>query len=197
MMRPSSGSCTSFSPGCDVKYLARELLCSRAFIDPVRSPCGSRRTGTCVGGTPGRVRTCKPVRARELEPRACADFATGADSPCLLVKGADCAGVTRARGACGGPGLVCRCWVLLCWAVSRRTALFSCCPRANRAGVRGSFWCYQTRASDSKWSGSVQETMSLTNGGSLLFLYHSARASSAASASAIASKETRYFPSRL
>ena len=29
-------------------------------------------------------------------------------------------------------------------------ALFSCGPRANRAGVRGSFWCYQTRADASK-----------------------------------------------
>lgn len=28
-------------------------------------------------------------------------------------------------------------------------------PRANRAGGRGSFWCYQTRASDSKWSGNM------------------------------------------
>src|SRR5699024_320309 len=35
-------------------------------------------------------------------------------------------------------------------------------PRANRAGGRGSFWCYQTRASVSKWSGSMQETMSLS-----------------------------------
>ena len=53
-------------------------------------------TPTREAGTPGRVRTCKPVRARELEPRACTDFATGADSPCLLVKGADCAGVRDA-----------------------------------------------------------------------------------------------------
>ena len=35
------------------------------------------------------------------------------DSPCLLVKGADCAGVTRARGACGGPGLCVFCFSVL------------------------------------------------------------------------------------
>ena len=35
-------------------------------------------------------------------------------------------------------------------------------PHANRRGGRDSFWCYQTRASDPKWSGSMQETMSLT-----------------------------------
>ena len=65
------------------------------------------------------------------------------DSPCLLVKGTDCAGVTRARGACGGPGLWCRCWVLLCQAVSRRTALCSYVPRANRAGGRDALWLHQ------------------------------------------------------
>ena len=99
-------------------------------------------------------------------------FATGAGSPCLLVKGTDCAGdVLPVRDA-----VICRsleagpCRSALCRATSVGTgcptylprALFSCGPRANRAGGRGSFWCYQTRASVSKWSGSMQETMSLT-----------------------------------
>ena len=129
------------------------------------------------------------------------------DSPCLLVKGTDCAGVTRARGACGGPGLVCRAVSAgtICPAYPPRAlcspipvagrrpeaVLSAACkrprqsrmtpgnnvgpgnrtatgaparfgsaspwgggfrhaiiPRANRAGGRGSFWCYQTRASD-------------------------------------------------
>ena len=66
---------------------------------------GSGRTGTCVVGTPGTVRTCKPFRVRDLESRAFPGFATGAGSPCLLVKGADCAGVCLAVLAWLCPGL--------------------------------------------------------------------------------------------
>ena len=131
----------------DVKYLAPgRCHASGGLYRPCAlSPCGaSRRTGTCGGGTPGRVRTCKPVRARELEPRACTDFATGAYSPCLLVKGTDCAGdvlpvwgVVICRSLEAGP-----CRSALCRVVSVGTccptylprALFSCGPRANRAG---------------------------------------------------------------
>ena len=55
-------------------------------------------------------------------------FATGADSPCLLVKGAGCAGVCLAVLA----------W--LCPGLSRdarsRVALFSCIPALSEAGVR-------------------------------------------------------------
>ena len=37
-MRTSSPRSTSCCPASDVKFWARELLCSRAFIGPVRSP---------------------------------------------------------------------------------------------------------------------------------------------------------------
>ena len=70
-------------------------------------------------------------------------------------------------------------------------------PRLIGGGGPGSFWCYQTRASDSKWSGSTWGTMPLTNRETLGILYHSARASALASASASASNETMRSPLRL
>lgn len=49
MMRPSSGSCTSFCLDCDVKYLARELLCSRALSTRALSVLGEQANGASVG----------------------------------------------------------------------------------------------------------------------------------------------------
>ena len=127
------------------------------------------------GGTPGRVRTCKPVGARELEPRACTDFATGADSPCLLVKGADCAGVCLAVLAWLCPGLSrdarSRVARIELWPrqsrmttgssvgpthstprhafarVTRRWGFPPCdCPRTNRCGGRGTLWLCRARS---------------------------------------------------
>ena len=132
------------------------------------NPCGaSRRTGTCVGlvAVPGFEPGC-PL-GHVLLRDACIRSTRQRDSPCLLVKGADCAGdVLPVWGA-----VICRsleagpCRSALCRVASVGTccptylprALFSYVPRANRAGVRGSFWRYQTRASDPKWSGSARK----------------------------------------
>ena len=63
MMRRSSGSCTSFFPGCDVKYLAhapalgRGPLSTRA-LNPVWGETGERDVW---GSASGRARTCMPV----------------------------------------------------------------------------------------------------------------------------------------
>ena len=90
-----------------------------------------------------------------FESVASTRWANGSDSPCLLVKGADCAGdVLPVRDAVicrsleAGPcrSAWCRCWALLCQAVSRRTALFSYVPRANRAGGRGTLWLCRARS---------------------------------------------------
>ena len=160
------------------------------------------------------------------------------------------AGVTRARGACGGPGLCVFCFSVLMGRSNTLTSpsghvpvlcgcrvasVGTCCPtylpralcspipasplallsagegrrpwavlsaacerpRLIGGGGPGSFWCYQTRASDPKWSGSTWGTMSLTNRETLGILYHSARASALASASASASNETMRSPLRL
>src|SRR5699024_5100362 len=58
---------------------------------PVRSPWGSRRTGRVVGRCSG-IRTQKPLRVHPFEGCAFPCFAKHRCSPCLLVKGADCAG---------------------------------------------------------------------------------------------------------
>ena len=122
------------------------------------------------------------------------------DSPCLLVKGTDCAGDVRFQDV-----VIDRSSIELRASMLPHMKMAPPVPENDgelgasryRGEASGYLLVIATRASDSKWSGSMQETMSLTNGGSLLFLYHSARASSAASASANASNETRYFPSRL
>ena len=58
---------------------------------PVRSPWGSRRTGRVVGRCSG-IRTQKPLRVHPFEGCAFPCFAKHRCSPCLLVKGTDCAG---------------------------------------------------------------------------------------------------------
>src|SRR5699024_5768635 len=71
---------------------------------PVRSPWGSRRTGRVVGRCSG-IRTQKPLRVHPFEGCAFPCFAKHRCSPCLLVKGADCAGVCLAALAWLCPGL--------------------------------------------------------------------------------------------
>ena len=116
MMRRSLPNCTNFFPGCDVKYLAPGRCdASGGLYRPCAlNPCGaSRRTGTCGGlvAVPGFEPGC-PL-GHVLLRDACIRSTRQRDSPCLLVKGTDCAGVTRARGACGGPGLCVFCFSVL------------------------------------------------------------------------------------
>ena len=101
---------------------------------PVRSPWGSRRTGrvgwSMLWGSNPDARDGAPP----FEGGASTCSAKHRGSPCLLVEGADCAGVCLAVLAWLCPGLVCRCWVLLCQAVSRRTALCSYAPALTGRG---------------------------------------------------------------
>src|SRR5699024_4478542 len=95
---------------------------------PVRSPRGSRRTGrvgwSMLWGSNPDARDGAPP----FEGGASTCSAKHRDSPCLLVKGTDCAGVCLAVLA----------W--LCPGLSRdarsRVALFSCVPALSEAGVR-------------------------------------------------------------
>src|SRR5699024_7481063 len=95
---------------------------------PVRSPRGSMRTGrvgwSMLWGSNPDARDGAPP----FEGGASTCSAKHRGSPCLLVKGADCAGVCLAVLA----------W--LCPGLSRdprsRVALFSCVPALSEAGVR-------------------------------------------------------------
>ena len=86
-------------------------------------------------------------------------FATGADSPCLLVKGADCAGVCLAVLAWLCPGLS-RFWKARLPAGMIRAhdgRLIKLCAPCYREGASGYLLVIATRASDSKWSGNVEK----------------------------------------
>ena len=98
-----SGHCSS-----GVCALCPRAVGQGATLDaktPKAEPTGC---GRCSG-----ARTQKPLRVHPFEGCAFPCFAKHRDSPCLLVKGTDCAGVTRARGACGGPGLCVFCFSVL------------------------------------------------------------------------------------
>ena len=114
---------------------------------PKAEPTGC---GRCSG-----TRTQKPLRVHPFEGCAFPYFAKHRDSPCLLVKGADCAGVCLAVLAWLCPGLS-RFWKARLPAGmirahdGRLIKLFAPCYRE---GASGYLLVIATRASDSKWSG--------------------------------------------
>src|SRR5699024_9445026 len=97
-----------------------------------RSMCASSRN---VFGRRSGIRTRTPVRAHPFEGCMAAVSSSGGDSPCLLVKGADCAGVCLAVLA----------W--LCPGLSRdarsRVARIELWPRLIGGGGPGLFWLDQ------------------------------------------------------
>ena len=161
--RRQEGQSVSVPPG-DTARLGRCssgvcALCPRAVgqgatLDaktPKAEPTGC---GRCSG-----TRTQKPLRVHPFEGCAFPCFAKHRDSPCLLVKGADCAGD---RG--GSTGLS-RFWKARLPAGMIRAhagRLMKLCAPCYREGASGYLLVIATRASDPKWSGSMQETMSLS-----------------------------------
>ena len=157
--------------GCYLRACSRwppRLRC-RGGGHPVRSPRGSMRTGRVGLVHPAGLEPACPW-ATPFEGVVYPGSTTDACSPCLLVKGADCAGVCLAVLAWLCPGLCVFCFSVLmgrsntltspsglarsfagCRVASVGTvcptylprALFSCGPRANRAGVRGALWPHQ------------------------------------------------------
>ena len=99
------------------------------------------------------------VQTPKLEFGGSPDGLPELDSPCLLVKGTDCAGD---RG--GSTGLS-RFWKARLPAGMIRAhagRLMKLCAPCYREGASGYLLVIATRASDPKWSGSMQETMSLS-----------------------------------
>ena len=158
MMRRSLLNCTNFFPGCDVKYLAPGRCdASGGLYRPCAlNPCGaSRRTGTRGGlvAVPGFEPGC-PL-GHVLLRDACIRSTRQRDSPCLLVKGADCAGD---RG--GSTGLS-RFWKARLPAGMIRAhagRLIKLCAPCYREGASGYLLVIATRASDSKWSGKTSRS---------------------------------------
>ena len=95
MTRPSSGSCTSFSPGCDVKYLAPDAATHRGPLSTRALTVWEQANGTCVLVHPAGLEPACPW-ATPFEGVVYPGSTTDACSPCLLVKGTDCAGVILA-----------------------------------------------------------------------------------------------------
>src|SRR5699024_8262216 len=107
-----------------------------------RSMCASSRN---VFGRRSGIRTRTPVRAHPFEGCMAAVSSSGGDSPCLLVEGADCAGVCLAVLAwlCPGPSRDARPRVALMftyprmWEDGALVVLSAACESAPRLSVRG------------------------------------------------------------